>query len=161
MWQAGLLSIQTPFCVAKCLLGCAQSPSFCTVPMQAARFFKTLLFIFGIFLSLAATVFATGQPRRYNENSTVKGTISQSFYQVNAKTDVAVKSIAVTGTLYEKGTFGTWQKISSCSITSASSSCSASSNYNTKPGKSYRLECSATFTYSNGQSETITSTASH
>ena len=105
--------------------------------------------------------FATGQPRRYNENSTVKGTISQSFYQVNAKTDVAVKSIAVTGTLYEKGTFGTWQKISSCSNTSASSSCSASSNYNTKPGKSYRLECSATFTYSNGQSETITSTASH
>ena len=95
--------------------------------MQAARFFKTLLFIFGIFLSLAATVFATGQPRRYNENSTVKGTISQSFYQVNAKTDVAVKSIAVTGTLYEKGTFGTWQKISSCSNTSASSSCSASS----------------------------------
>ena len=94
--------------------------------MQAARFFKTLLFIFGIFLSLAATVFATGQPRRYNENSTVKGTISQSFYQVNAKTDVAVKSIAVTGTLYEKGTFGTWQKISSCSNTSASSSCSAS-----------------------------------
>jgi len=87
--------------------------------MQAARFFKTLLFIFGIFLSLAATVFATGQPRRYNENSTVKGTISQSFYQVNAKTDVAVKSIAVTGTLYEKGTFGTWQKISSCSNTSA------------------------------------------
>ena len=105
--------------------------------------------------------FAAGQPRRYNENSTVKGTISQSFYQVNAKTDVAVKSIAVTGTLYEKGTFGTWQKVSSCSNTSTSSSCSASSNYNTKPGKSYRLECSATFTYSNGQSETITSTASH
>ena len=101
------------------------------------------------FLSLAATVFAAGQPRRYNENSTVKGTISQSFYQVNAKTDVAVKRITVTGTLYEKGTFGTWQKVSSCSNTSTSSSCSASSNYNTKPGRSYRLECSATFTYSN------------
>ena len=121
----------------------------------------TLILSIGIFLSLAATVFAAGQPRRYNENSTVKGTISQSFYQVNAKTDVAVKRITVTGTLYEKGTFGTWQKVSSCSNTSTSSSCSASSNYNTKPGRSYRLECSATFTYSNGQSETITSTASH
>ena len=109
----------------------------------------TLILSIGIFLSLAATVFAAGQPRRYKENSTVKGTISQSFYQVNAKTDVTVKRITVTGTLYEKGTFGT------CS------SCSASSNYNTKPGRSYRLECSATFTYSNGQSETITSTASH
>ena len=50
----------------------------------------TLILSIGIFLSLAATVFAAGQPRRYNENSTVKGTISQSFYQVNAKTDVAV-----------------------------------------------------------------------
>ena len=58
----------------------------------------TLILSIGIFLSLAATAFAAGQPRRYNENSTVKGTISQSFYQVNAKTDVAVKSIAVTGT---------------------------------------------------------------
>ena len=121
----------------------------------------TLILSIGIFLSLAATVFAAGQPRRYNENSTVKGTISQSFYQVNAKTDVAVKSIAVTGTLYEKGTFGTWQKVSSCSNTSTSSSCSASNNYNTKPGKSYRLDCSATFTYSNGQSDTITSTTTH
>lgn len=93
----------------------------------------TLILSIGIFLSLAATAFATGQPRRYKENSTVKGTISQSFYQVNAKTDVTVKRITVTGTLYEKGTFGTWQKVSSCSNTSASSSCSASSNYNTNP----------------------------
>ena len=85
----------------------------------------TLILSIGIFLSLAATVFAAGQPRRYKENSTVKGTISQSFYQVNAKTDVTVKRITVTGTLYEKGTFGTWQKVSSCSNTSASSSCSA------------------------------------
>lgn len=79
----------------------------------------TLILSIGIFLSLAATVFAAGQPRRYKENSTVKGTISQSFYQVNAKTDVTVKRITVTGTLYEKGTFGTWQKVSSCSNTSA------------------------------------------
>lgn len=36
----------------------------------------TLILSIGIFLSLAATAFATGQPRRYKENSTVKGTIS-------------------------------------------------------------------------------------
>lgn len=120
----------------------------------------TLILSIGIFLSLAATVFAAGQPRRYNENSTVKGTISQSFYQVNAKTDVAVKSIAVTGTLYEKGTFGTWQKVSSCSNSSTTSTCMVSSNFNTKPGKSYRLEYSATFSYSDGRSETITGSTS-
>lgn len=120
----------------------------------------TLILSIGIFLSLAATVFAAGQPRRYNENSTVKGTISQSFYQVNAKTDVAVKRITVTGTLYEKGTFGTWQKVSSCSNTSTISNCMASNNYNTKPGKSYKLEYSATFNYSDGRSETITGSTS-
>lgn len=121
----------------------------------------TLILSISVFLSLAATAFAANLPRRYNENSTVKGTISQNFYQVNAKTDVTVKSITVTGTLYEKGTFGTWQKVSNCSNTSTSSSCSASNNYSTRPGKSYRLECSATFVYSNGQSETITSIATH
>ena len=35
-----------------------------------------------------------------------------------------------------------------------------SSNFNTKPGKSYRLEYSATFNYSDGRSETITGSAS-
>ena len=43
----------------------------------------TLILSIGIFLSLAATVFAAGQPRRYKENSTVKGTISQSFYSAS------------------------------------------------------------------------------
>lgn len=45
----------------------------------------TLILSIGIFLSLAATVFAAGQPRRYNENSTVKGTISQSFIKLMPK----------------------------------------------------------------------------
>lgn len=121
----------------------------------------TLILSIGIFLSLAATVFAAGQPRRYNENSTVKGTISQSFYQVDAQTRTGIKSISVSGTLYEKGTFGTWQRVSNCSNTSTTSNCMASSNYNTKPGKSYKLEYSATFNYSDGRSETITSTTTH
>ena len=33
-------------------------------------------------------------------------------------------------------------------------------NFNTKPGKSYRLEYSATFSYSDGRSETITGSTS-
>jgi len=35
-----------------------------------------------------------------------------------------------------------------------------SSSFNTKPGKSYRLEYSATFSYSDGRSETITGSTS-
>ena len=61
---------------------------------------------------------------------------------------------------HEKGTIGTWQKVSSCSNSSTTSTCMVSSNFNTKPGKSYRLEYSATFNYSDGRSETITGSAS-
>lgn len=38
--------------------------------------------------------------------------------------------------------------------------CMVSSSFNTKPGKSYRLEYSATFSYSDGRSETITGSTS-
>ena len=94
-------------------------------------------------------------------NSTVNGSIYQTYYQVDAQTRTGIKSISVSGTLYEKGTFGTWQRVSNCSNTSTTSNCMASSNYNTKPGKSYKLEYSATFNYSDGRSETITSTTTH
>ncbi len=47
-----------------------------------------------------------------------------------------------------------------CSNSSTTSNCMASSNYNTKPGKSYKLEYSATFSYTDGQSETITGSTS-
>lgn len=60
----------------------------------------------------------------------------------------------------EKGTIGTWQKVSSCSNSSTTSTCMVSSSFNTKPGKSYRLEYSATFSYSDGRSETITGSTS-
>lgn len=71
-----------------------------------------------------------------------------------------VKKISVSGVLYEKGTIGTWQKVSSCSNSSTTSTCMVSSSFNTKPGKSYRLEYSATFSYSDGRSETITGSTS-
>ena len=40
--QAVSSYIQRPFCVAKCLLGNPKPFQICTVPMQAARFCKTL-----------------------------------------------------------------------------------------------------------------------
>ena len=49
---------------------------------------------------------------------------------------------------------------SSCSNSSTTSTCMVSSSFNTKPGKSYRLEYSATFSYSDGRSETITGSTS-
>lgn len=79
---------------------------------------------------------------------------------VYAQTRTGVKKISVSGVLYEKGTIGTWQKVSSCSNSSTTSTCMVSSSFNTKPGKSYRLEYSATFSYSDGRSETITGSTS-
>ena len=128
--------------------------------MSKKRFLSIILSVV-MLLSLACSALAAERSGRYIGDSTVNGSIYQTYYQVDAQTRTGIKSISVSGTLYEKGTFGTWQKVSSCSNTSTSSSCSASNNYNTKPGKSYRLDCSATFTYSNGQSETITSTTTH
>ena len=52
------------------------------------------------------------------------------------------------------------ERVSNCSNTSTISNCMASNNYNTKPGKSYKLEYSATFNYSDGRSETITGSTS-
>ncbi|MFR7801014.1 MAG: Tat pathway signal sequence [Faecalibacterium prausnitzii] len=98
-------------------------------------------------------------PDGYSDH-TVNGSIYQTYYQVDAQTRTGVKKISVSGVLYEKGTIGTWQKVSSCSNSSTTSTCVGSGNFNTKPGKSYRLEYSATFSYSDGRSETITGSTS-
>ena len=113
-----------------------------------------------ILLSFACTAMAAEKSERYVGDSTVNGSIYQTYYQVDAQTRTGIKSISVSGSLYEKGSFGTWQRVSNCSNTSTTSNCMASGNYNTKPGKSYKLEYSATFNYSDGQSETITGSTS-
>lgn len=92
------------------------------------------------------------------ESYTVRCSIIQPGQQSQTRT--GVKKISVSGVLYEKGTIGTWQKVSSCSNSSTTSTCMVSSSFNTKPGKSYRLEYSATFSYSDGRSETITGSTS-
>ena len=101
-----------------------------------------------ILLSFACTAMAAEKSERYVGDSTVNGSIYQTYYQVDAQTRTGVKKISVSGVLYEKGTIGTWQKVSSCSNSSTTSTCMVSSSFNTKPGKSYRLEYSATFSYS-------------
>ena len=45
-------------------------------------------------------------------------------YQVDAQTRTGVQKISVSGVLYEKGTIGTWQKVSSCSNSSTTSTLS-------------------------------------
>ena len=67
-------------------------------------------------LSLACSALAVGQSGRYIGNSTVNGSIYQTYYQVDAQTRTGIKSISVSGTLYEKGTFGTWQRVSTVQI---------------------------------------------
>ena len=111
-------------------------------------------------VSFACTAMAAEKSERYVGDSTVNGSIYQTYYQVDAQTRTGVKKISVSGVLYEKGTIGTWQKVSSCSNSSTTSTCMVSSSFNTKPGKSYRLEYSATFSYSDGRSETITGSTS-
>ena len=92
-----------------------------------------------ILLSFACTAMAAEKSERYVGDSTVNGSIYQTYYQVDAQTRTGVKKISVSGVLYEKGTIGTWQKVSSCSNSSTTSTCMVSSSFNTKPGKSYRL----------------------
>lgn len=127
--------------------------------MSKKRFLSSILSVV-MLLSLACSALAVGQSGRYIGNSTINGSIYRTYYQVDAQTRTGIKSISVSGTLYEKGTFGTWQRVSNCSNSSTTSNCMASSNYNTKPGKSYKLEYSATFSYTDGQSETITGSTS-
>ena len=91
-----------------------------------------------ILLSFACNAMAAEKSERYVGDSTVNGSIYQTYYQVDAQTRTGVKKISVSGVLYEKGTIGTWQKVSSCSNSSTTSTCMVSSSFNTKPGKSYR-----------------------
>ncbi len=76
-----------------------------------------------ILLSFACTAMAVEKSERYVGDSTVNGSIYQTYYQVDAQTRTGVKKISVSGVLYEKGTIGTWQKVSSCSNSSTTSTC--------------------------------------
>ena len=78
----------------------------------------------------------------------------EDYYATANGTD-NISRISVSATLYEKGFLGTYHQVSSCSNTSNSTLCTASSSYSLKSGKTYRLDYSATFYYSDGTNETI------
>ena len=61
-----------------------------------------------ILLSFACAAMAAEKSERYVGDSTVNGSIYQTYYQVDAQTRTGVKKISVSGVLYEKGTIGTW-----------------------------------------------------
>lgn len=128
---------------------------------MARKRLLTLMLSAIFLLCFVGSALAAGPARRYVGSSTAKGAIYQSSYRVDAQSLTGVKSINISATLYEKGRIGTWQVVSRCSNSSQMQTCVASANYNMKPGKSYRLDFSATFQYSNGKSETITGSKSH
>lgn len=103
--------------------------------MSKKRFLSIILSVV-MLLSLACSALAAEQSGRYIGDSTVNGSIYQTYYQVDAQTRTGIKSISVSGTLYEKGTFGTWQRVSNCLNTSTTSNCMASGNYNSYKGTS-------------------------
>ena len=59
-----------------------------------------------ILLSFACTAMAAEKSERYVGDSTVNGSIYQTYYQVDAQTRTGVKKISVSGVLYEKGNIG-------------------------------------------------------
>ena len=67
--------------------------------MSKKRFLSIVLSAVMI-LSLACSALAVGQSGRYIGNSTVNGSIYQTYYQVDAQTRTGIKSISVSGTLY-------------------------------------------------------------
>ena len=72
--------------------------------MSKKRFLSIILS--GVMLlSLACSALAVEQSGRYIGNSTVNGSIYQTYYQVDAQTRTGIKSISVSGSLYSyKGT---------------------------------------------------------
>ena len=106
--------------------------------------------------TVRCSIIQPGQQSLFDNEHTVYETVKvgEADGVLGTSTDEHGKNV------YEKGTIGTWQKVSSCSNSSTTSTCVGSGNFNTKPGKSYRLEYSATFSYSDGRSETITGSTS-
>lgn len=122
--------------------------------MAGKRIFSLLLSLVLVFV-LAYSCLAQSIRPFYNGSGNVRAIINNSSYSVKAETVSSVTKITVSGTLYEKGLFGIYSKVDSCSNSSYDRYCTASSSYSLKSGKTYRLDYSATFYYSDGTNETI------
>ena len=65
-----------------------------------------------ILLSFACTAMAAEKSERYVGDSTVNGSIYQTYYQVDAQTRTGVKKISVSGVLYpQQITAYRWRKV--------------------------------------------------
>ena len=122
--------------------------------MAGKRIFSLLLSLVLVFV-LAYSCLAQSIRPFYNGSGNVRAIINNSSYSVKAEAVSSVTKITVSGTLYEKGLFGIYGKGDSCSSSSSNQYCTASSSYSLKSGKTYRLDYSATFYYSDGTNETI------
>ena len=122
--------------------------------MAGKRIFSLLLSLVLVFV-LAYSCLPQSIRPFYNGSGNVRAIINNSSYSVKAEAVSSVTKITVSGTLYEKGLFGIYGKVDSCSSSSSNQDWTASSSYSLKSGKTYRLDYSATFYYSDGTNETI------
>ena len=116
----------------------------------------SLLFAIVLAFLLSFPVYALGIESRYVGDGHIQGRIRResNSYVVTAEAYASVSRIDVSGTLYEDGWI--WDtKVGSCSNSSSNTSCTASGSYTFDNSKSYRLEYSDTFYYSDGTSETV------
>lgn len=113
-----------------------------------------------IFLAIfSCTANAMGAVKQIGD-STAYGYVETGSYTVYAKSTEDVNQITIEGTLYQKGWLGTWKQVSSCSGSSGTQSCVVTGSFDYEDGKEYRLDYSATFYYTDGQSETLTGSSS-
>lgn len=119
---------------------------------KAAIRFGTILVLLALF---SCSVNAMGAVR-LTGNSTAFGQVGTGNYTVYAKSYEEIKEIEAKGTLYQKGWFGTWKQVSNCVGSSGTKSCIVTGSFDYEVGKEYRLDYSATFYYTDGQSETLT-----
>ncbi len=112
-----------------------------------------------LILLIAIPTFAEDSPMRYIGDGRVQASISRSTNSFSVRADATsdIKSISVSGILYEKGLFG-YKQVGNCDKTSNSMACAASGTYSYKSSKTYKLEYSVTFNYTDDRSETIADT---
>lgn len=86
--------------------------------MAGKRIFSLLLSLVLVFV-LAYSCLAQSIRPFYNGSGNVRAIINNSSYSVKAEAVSSVTKITVSGTLYEKGLFGIYGKVDSCSSSSS------------------------------------------
>ena len=99
-----------------------------------------LLLAMVLLWSTLCPVYAAGQPDRMIGDGYVQGSISTGSYTVTAYASSSVKSVSVSGTLYESGLFGIWHSVACCATPDIR--CGAAFFCRFATG-SYREECHA------------------